>query len=83
MKDQQMLILKKLDELKETLDEHGQRLERIEDKEDALSGDVEQLHMDVKGIRDDIGLKHQRDKREIDELKTHLGLPLMPDVSEL
>lgn len=83
MADQQALVLKKLDELKETLDEHGERLERIEGKEDALSGDVEQLLLDVKGIRDDIGLKHQRDKREIDEIKTHLGLPLMPDVSEL
>ena len=76
MADQQVLVLKKLDELKETLDEHGEKI-------DAISGDVEQLLLDVKGIRDDIGLKHQRDKREIDEIKTHLGLPLMPDVPEL
>lgn len=76
MADQQALVLKKLDDLKETLDEHGEKI-------DAISGDVEQLLLDVKGIRDDIGLKHQRDKREIDEIKTHLGLPLMSDVSEL
>lgn len=34
-------------------------LGNLEDKVDALSGDVEQLHMDVKGIRDEIGLWHQ------------------------
>lgn len=61
----------------------GKRLERVEDKVDALSGDIEQLHMNVKGIRDDIGLKHQRDKREIDEIKTHLRLPLMTDTPEI
>lgn len=68
--------------IKEELKPLEGRLERVGDKVDALSGDVEQLHMDVKGIRDDIGLKHQRDKREIDEIKRFVGLPLMSDIPE-
>ncbi len=76
VREQQSVINEKLDEVTETQEDHTRKLE-------AVSGDVEQLLLDVKGIRDDIGLKHQRDKREIDEIKTHLGLPLMPDISEL
>lgn len=62
-----------------TLADHSKRLTRLEEKVDALSGDIEQLHMDVKGIRDKEGMYHSRNKREIDEIKTHIGLPLMPD----
>lgn len=45
---------------------------------DATRGDIEHLHMDVKGIRDKEGLFHSRNKREVDEIKTNLGMPLMP-----
>lgn len=51
-----------LDPIKETLKDHGKRLERVEDKVDALSGDVEELHLDVKGIRDKEGMAHSRNK---------------------
>lgn len=69
----------KLGTLEENLEKVDKKLVRVEDKVDALSGDVEQLHLDVKGIRDKEGLFHSRNKREIDEIKTHLGLPLMSD----
>lgn len=65
--------------IKEELKPIDNRLKRVEDKMDALSGDIEELHMDVKGIRDKEGMAHSRNKREIDEIKTHLELPLIPD----
>ncbi len=33
----------------------------------------------VKATHDEIGLWHQRDKRGIDEIKKHVGIPLMSD----
>lgn len=65
-----------LEPIKETLQDQIRRLE-------ALAGDVEQLHMDVKGIRDQIGLGHTRNKREIDEIKTHLKLSVIPDTPQI
>ncbi len=90
MKDQQSEMNEKLDAIgkdlgevkedlnsvKETQEDHTRRLE-------ALSGDVEQLHDDVKGIRDKEGMAHSRNKREIDEIKNHLDLPLMADIPEV
>ncbi len=82
MKDQQSVMNEKLDaigkdlgEVKETQEGHTRRLE-------ALAGDTEQLLMDVKGIRDKEGMAHSRNKREIDEIKRPVGLPLMPDIPE-
>lgn len=76
MKDQQSVINEKLDEMKETQEDHTKRLE-------ALAVDSEQLLMDIKGIRDKEGMAHSRNKREIDEIKRHVGLPLMADVPEV
>lgn len=72
IKAKQSVLNDKLDEVQKTQGEHTRRLE-------ALAGDTEQLLTDVKGIRDEIGLWHQRDKREIDEIKVHIGLPIIPD----
>lgn len=58
-------------------------LNRINDKLDALSGDVEQLHNDVKAIRDKEGMAHSRNKREIDEIKSRLNMPIMSDIPEV
>lgn len=82
------------DKLDEVRDDHGEKLDRLEEKVNALSENVEQLveqlrvelsllEMDVKGIRDQIGMYHGRDKAEIDEIKTHLELPLISDISEV
>lgn len=76
MKDQQSVINEKLDEMKETQEDHTKRLE-------ALAVDSEQLLMDIKGIRDKEGMAHSRNKREIDEIKNHLDLPLMADIPEV
>ena len=73
IKDKQSVLNDKLDEVTDTQKDHTRKLE-------ALSGDVEQLLTDVKGIRDEIGLWHGRDKREIDEIKKHVGLPIIQDV---
>ncbi len=51
IKEQQSVMNEKLDEVKETQEDHTRRLE-------ALAGDTEQLLMDVKGIRDKEGLFH-------------------------
>lgn len=59
--------------IKETQEDHTRRLE-------ALSGDMEQVLSEVKATHDEIGLWHQRDKREIDEIKKHLDLPIMSDI---
>lgn len=67
---------KQLNEVQETLEDHTGRLE-------ALAGDVEQLKMDVTGIKDAEGMFHSRNKREIDEIKDHLGLPLIPDIPQV
>lgn len=63
-------------EVKETQEDQTRRLE-------ALSGDMEQVLSEVKATHDEIGLWHQRDKREIDEIKKHLDLPLMHDVPQV
>lgn len=73
IKEKQSVLNEKLDHIDETLEDHTKRLE-------ALGGDTEQLLDDVKGIRDEIGLWHQRDKREIDQIKNHLNLPIIPDI---
>lgn len=73
------VVQTELEPIKKTLGEHTKRLDRLEDKVDAARGDIEHLHLDVKGIRDKEGLFHARNKREIDEIKTHLEMPLMPD----
>jgi len=62
--------------IKETQKDHTRKLE-------ALSGDMEQVLSEVKATHDEIGLWHQRDKREIDEIKNHLNLPLMADIPEV
>ena len=66
------VVEEKLEPIKKTLEEHTQKL-------DALTSDVIQLQDDVKGVRDEIGFWHQRDKREIDEIKVHVGLPIISD----
>lgn len=83
IKDQQSVMNEKLDNLETTVESTDKRLKRVEEKVDALSGDIEQLHDDVKGIRDKEGLFHSRNKREIDEIKTHIGIPLIPDIPEV
>lgn len=77
------VIKEELKPLEESSERVEERLERVEDKVDALSGDVEQLLMDVKGIRDKEGMFHSRNKREIDEIKTHLGMPIMPNAPQV
>ncbi len=62
--------------IKETLGDHTRKLE-------AFSGDMEQVLSEVKSTHDEIGLWHQRDKREIDEIKKHLDLSLMSDTPQV
>ena len=76
IKEQQSII-------NEKLDEHTKKLGRLEDKADALTGDVMELQDQTKAVWDKIALGHTRNKREIDEIKRHLDLPSMPDVPEV
>lgn len=75
IKDQQSVMNEKLDDLKTDIKE-------LTENVDATRGDIESLHMDVTAIKEKQGMYHSRNKREIDEIKTHVGLPLMPDVPE-
>lgn len=75
IKDQQSVMNEKLDDLQGDIKE-------LTENVDAARGDIELLHMDVKWIRDKEGLFHSRNKREIDEIKTHLGMPLISDTPQ-
>lgn len=83
MKDQQSVMNEKLDGLKEDVDGLKKEVKETSENVDAARGDIEALHMDVKAIKEKQGMYHSRNKREIDEIKTHLRLPLMPDVPEI
>lgn len=69
-------IKEDIKDIKDVQKDHTIRLE-------ALSGDVEQLHDDVKTMKDKQGMYHSRNKREIDEIKKHLGLPTISDIPEV
>lgn len=58
--------------IKGTIEDHTRRLE-------ALAGDVHNLQDQTKAIWDKVGMGHDRNKREIDEIKTHLGMPIVPN----
>ena len=66
-------VKKDLSKIKKTQKDHTGKLE-------ALSGDMEQVLSEVKATHDEIGLWHQRDKREINEIKKHLNLPIISDI---
>lgn len=64
-----------LNGVKGTLEDHTKRLE-------ALAGDVHDLKDQTKAIWDKVGMGHDRNKREIDEIKTRLEMPLIPDTPQ-
>ncbi len=74
------VVNRAVDPIKETLEDHTRILENHTKRLTALSGDMEQVLSELKATHDEIGLWHQRDKREIDEIKMHLDLPTMPDI---
>lgn len=83
MRDQQSVINEKLDvlskdigEVKETQGDHTKRLE-------ALVGDVHDLQDQIKALDDKTGMYHARNKREVDEIKEHLNLPIISDRPEI
>lgn len=69
-------ITEKLEKVEETLDDHTKMLE-------ALAGDVHGLQDQTKAIWDKVGMGHDRNKREIDEIKSRLQMPIMPDVPQI
>lgn len=60
------VVNKAVDPIKKTLKDHTRSMEQV------LS--------EVKATHDEIGLWHQRDKREINEIKKHLDLPIILDI---
>lgn len=69
--------------LKEDVKEVKKDLKELREDVDAARGDIETIRIDVQAIKEKQGMYHARNKREIDEIKTHLGLPLMPDTPEV
>jgi len=65
-----------IEPVKETQEDHTRRLE-------ALAGDVHDLQDQVKALDDKTGMYHSRNKREVDEIKKHLDLPIIPDRPEI
>lgn len=70
IKDQVSILHPRIDMIGARQELTNDKLDRVEEKVDALSGDIEQLHMDVRGIRDKEGM-------------AHLNLPLISDVPEI
>lgn len=97
MKDQQSVMNEKLDSitdgvkvlkadvdvLKGDVKEVKKDVKELREDVDGARGDIETIRMDVTWIKEKEGMGHSRNKREIDEIKTHLGMPLMSDVPEI
>ncbi len=73
---------KALAPIKQTLSEHTKFLEEHTDKIDALTAEAQDIHQQTGAIWDKISLTYERNKREIDEIKDHLGLAKLPHISE-
>ena len=54
VKDQVSILHPRIDMIGARQELTNDKLDRVEEKVDALSGDIEQLHMDVKAIRDKV-----------------------------
>jgi hypothetical protein len=83
VKDQLHLIHPRIDMIGSRQEISNDKLDNLVGKVDALSGDMEQVLSEVKATHDEIGLWHQRDKREIDEIKKHLNLSIIPARPEI
>jgi hypothetical protein len=84
------VVNKAVDPIKATLEGHSKILEShskiLNDhtrRLEALSGDVHDLHDRVKALDDKTSMYHFRNKREVDEIKRHLNLPIIPDRPEI
>lgn len=76
------IVQTQLEPVKKDLGIVKKDVEELREDVDALRGDVANLQDQTKGVWDKIDLGHKRNKREIDEIKTHLDLPLMSDTPE-
>jgi hypothetical protein len=77
------LLDNKIDKQSVVLAQHSEILNEHSVKIDILILDVEQMKLDIGGLRDQVGLGHDRNKREIDQIKTYLHLPLISDTPEI
>lgn len=64
------------DVVKTQLKPVNEKLERVENKVDALAADVMDLQDQTKAIWDKISLVDDRNKRGINEVKQYLGMPI-------
>lgn len=51
------------------------RLETIDEKQDAALVDIHDLQEGVKGLQDEVAANTQINKRRIDEIAEHVGIP--------
>lgn len=61
----------KLDTLTTTVEEHGEKI-------DILIAESHDTHELVRGVHDVVKGRYEKNKREIDEIKQHLNLPIIP-----
>ena len=69
---------KKLDEHSKLLINHSKLLNEHSDKLDSLLGDMIDVQAAAKATFDLVKATHENNRREIDEIKGHLDLPINP-----
>lgn len=77
------LLEEALEPIRHQLNDPETGLTRISERLEAISVEVHDLKNQVRALDDKTSLYHRRNKREVDEIKKHLNLPLIPDRPEI
>jgi hypothetical protein len=71
-----------LGEHSQLLGEHSQLLNEHSDKLDSLTAELHQVHTLANATLDIVSARYEKNKREIDEIKDHLGMTKEPYFGE-
>ena len=72
----------KLDFVSQKQDKQAKRLDSLSVKSDDIIGELHQVHKLTDGTFEVVAARYEKNKREIDEIKDHLGLPKEPYFGE-
>lgn len=64
-------VIKRLDKIESTQDEHSEKL-------DILTVESHENNQLIRGVSDVVKCRYEHSKREIDEIESHLEIPLTP-----
>lgn len=76
------IIKEELRPIIETQKQHSKTLNEHSEKLDAISGELYQVHQLADTTLDVVKGRYEKNKREINEVKDHLGLPKEPYFGE-